>query len=175
SPPTPRSHGPRLRSPLPSVYLERVRLFFARRSVRTPTHDASGTDHRLPVVPDFFEGKRGSPRLLGHPRYTRREPNTTPDVRRSYHDDRRNCCLQGLWNLGHPEHVLFSGPPRRGSCTCMPSHRRCRRRSPSPGLLPSDPARSSRAEFASAGRQTEISEALSHAPPSQTNVAWSLP
>jgi WD40 repeat protein len=28
--------------------------------------------------------------------------------------------------------------------------------------------------LASAGRQTEISEALSHAPPSQTNVAWSL-
>lgn len=29
--------------------------------------------------------------------------------------------------------------------------------------------------LASAGRRTEISEALSHAPPSQTNVAWSLP
>jgi hypothetical protein len=99
-----------------------------------------------PAAPDFFEEKRGSPRLLDRPHYTRREPNTTPDVRRSCHDDRRNCCLRGLWNLGHPVHVLFSGPPRRGSCTCMPTHRRCRRRSPSQGLLPSDPARSSRAE-----------------------------
>lgn len=56
------------------------------------------------------------------------------------------CCLRGLWNLGHPGQVLFAGPPRRGSCACLPTHRRCRRRSPSQGWLPSDPARSSRAE-----------------------------
>ncbi len=63
---------------------KRVRCFFARRAVRTRTHNASGSSHRLPATPDlFFEEKRGSPRLLGHPCHARREPNTTPDVRRS--------------------------------------------------------------------------------------------
>src|SRR5262249_11044294 len=37
---------------------KRVRCFFARRAVRTRTHNASGSGHRLPATPDFFFSRR---------------------------------------------------------------------------------------------------------------------
>jgi hypothetical protein len=51
-------------------------------------------------LPDLFEEKRGSPRLLGRPCHTRREPNTTPDARRSRHDDRRAVAFGAYGTLG---------------------------------------------------------------------------
>jgi hypothetical protein len=152
-----------------------MRFFFARRSVRTPTHDASGTHHRLPVMPDFFEGKRGSPGLLGRPCHTRREPNTTPDVRRSCHDDRRTVAFVTYGTLGIRNMFFFRGHHAAAHvlaylriADAVAGHRRqaCFR------VIRLDLLGRN---LASAGRQTEISEACSHLPPSQTSIAWSLP
>jgi hypothetical protein len=90
--------------------LPRVRaLVLCASSVRTRTHDASGTDHRLPAPPDSFEGKRGSPRLLGHPHHTRREPNTTPDALRSRRDDRDAVAFGAYGTLGIRDMFYFRG------------------------------------------------------------------
>jgi hypothetical protein len=152
-----------------------MRLFLARRTVRTPTHDASGTDHRLPALPDFFEEKRGYPGLLDRPCYTRREPNTTPDVRRSRHDDRRTVAFRVYGTLGIWNRLYFRGHHAAAhALACLriadavAGHRRkaCFR------VIRLDLLGRN---LPSAGRRTEISETLSHVPPSQTNVAWSLP
>jgi hypothetical protein len=152
-----------------------MRCFFARRSVRTPTHDASGTDHRLPALPDFFEGKRGSPGLLGRPHHTRREPNTTPDVRRSCHDDRRTVAFGAYGTVGIRNKFCFRGHHAAAhvlACLRIADAVAGHRRQACFRVIWLDLLGRN---LASAGRRTEISEALSHAPPSQTNVAWSLP
>src|SRR5262249_8915488 len=111
SPPTPRCHGPRLRSPLPSVYLE-TRALLLRASCRAHA-DAQrfGVGSLAPRNAGFFlfEEKRGSPRLLGHPCHTRCEPNTTPDVRRSGHDDRRPVAFGAYGTLGIRNKIYFRG------------------------------------------------------------------
>lgn len=142
SPPTPRSHRPRLRSPLPLVYLERMRLFFARHTVRTQTVRRLGGWSPAPRIAGSLRGETRLSRVAGSslshaPRAKHHAGCASALPYRS-----TSCCLQGLWNLGHPESIRFSRPPRRGSCACLPTHRRCRRRSPSQGWLPSDPARS---------------------------------
>jgi len=88
-----------------------------------------GDGSPAPRVAGFLQGETRSPRFLGRPCLARREPITTPSAASSSPGYRGGCLgLQGYSSLGHSVHPLFSGLPRRGSRSRMPTHRRPRHR-----------------------------------------------